>query len=111
MLNDKHAGSGLHKRAVPCRRAAVYNLTYPATKATPWPVNSTTCFATYDFFHVTKRKANAIASHLATSGLTAPDVEAWTQRRDEAAQLSGQRRPSEKTWALVLGKLERRKAA
>ena len=38
-------GSGLHKRAVPCRRAAVYNLTYPATKAMPYPVNSTTCFA------------------------------------------------------------------
>ena len=29
-------GSGLHKRAVPCRRAAVYNLTFSATKATPW---------------------------------------------------------------------------
>ena len=40
MLNDKHAGSGLHKRAVPCRRAAVYNLTLPATKATPWPANA-----------------------------------------------------------------------
>ena len=59
-----------------------------------------------------ERKANAIASHLATSGLTALDVEVWTQaRRDEAARLSGQRTPSEKTWALVLGKLDRRKAA
>ncbi len=29
-------GSGLHKRAVPCRRAAVYKLTLPATKATPY---------------------------------------------------------------------------
>ena len=36
MLKDKQAGAGLHKRAVPCRRAAVYNLTLPATKATPW---------------------------------------------------------------------------
>ena len=36
MLKDKQAGSGLHKRAVPCRRAAVYNLRFPATKATPW---------------------------------------------------------------------------
>ncbi len=59
-----------------------------------------------------ERKANAIASHLAASGLTAPAVEAWTQaRRDEAAQRAGQRRPSEKTWALILSKLERRKAA
>ena len=59
-----------------------------------------------------ERKANAIAAHLATSGLSAPDVRGYTQsRRDEAAQLSGQRSPSEKTWALVLGKLERRRAA
>ncbi len=59
-----------------------------------------------------ERKASAIAAHLATSGLTAPDVEAWTQaRRDEAAQRAGQRSPSEKTWTIVLGKLERRKAA
>ncbi len=59
-----------------------------------------------------ERKANAIAAHLAASGLTAPDVRAWTQaRRDEAAQRAGQRRPSEKTWAVVLGKLERRRAA
>ncbi len=59
-----------------------------------------------------ERKANAIAAHLATSGLTAPDVEAWTQaRRDDAAQCAGQRSPSEKTWAFVLSKLGRRKAA
>ena len=59
-----------------------------------------------------ERKANAIAAHLATSGLSVLDVEAWTQsRRDEAAQRAGQRSPSEKTWALILGKLERRKAA
>ena len=59
-----------------------------------------------------ERKALAIAAHLATSGLTPPDVRGWTQsRRDEAARLSGQRSPSEKTWALVLGKLERRMAA
>ena len=59
-----------------------------------------------------ERKASAIAAHLAASGLTAPDVETWTQaRRDEAAQRAGQRTPSEKTWALVLAKLERRMAA
>jgi len=57
-------------------------------------------------------RANAIAAHLVTSGLTAPDVRGYTQsRKDEAAQRAGQRRPSEKTWAVVLGKLERRKAA
>ncbi len=59
-----------------------------------------------------ERKADAIAAHLAASGLTAPDVEAWTQsRRDEAAQRAGQRRPSEKTWRLVMGKLGMRRAA
>jgi len=36
VLKGKQAGFGLHKRAVPCRRAAVYNLTDPATKATPY---------------------------------------------------------------------------
>ena len=36
MLKDKQAALGLHRRSVPCRRAAVYNLTHPATKATPW---------------------------------------------------------------------------
>ena len=57
-------------------------------------------------------RANAIAAHLATSGLTALDVEAWTQaQRDAVAKRAGQRSPSEKTWALVLSKLERRMAA
>ncbi len=37
---------------------------------------------------------------------TAPQAE-----RDAIAKRAGQRSPSEKTWALVLGKLERRKAA
>ncbi len=59
-----------------------------------------------------ERKANANAAQLAASGLSAPDVWTWTQpQRDAVAKRAGQRSPSEKTWALVLGKLERRKAA
>ncbi len=59
-----------------------------------------------------ERKANAIAAHLATSGLTTPDVRGWTQsRRDEAAKRAGQRSPSEKTWWLVLSKLRAQKIA
>ena len=59
-----------------------------------------------------ERKASAIASTLAAGGLSAPDVRTWTQpQRDAVAKRAGQRRPSEKTWALVMSKLERRKAA
>ena len=59
-----------------------------------------------------ERKASAIASTLAAGGLSAPDVRTWTQpQRDAAAKRAGQRSPSVKTWALVLGKLEKRKAA
>ncbi len=56
VLKDKQAGSGLHKRTVPCRWAAVYKLTYPATKATPWPVRSTG-FATGSWSWLTTRPA------------------------------------------------------
>ena len=59
-----------------------------------------------------ERKASAIASTLAAGGLSANDVEAWTQpQRNEAAKRAGQRTPSERTWAVMLNKLERRKAA
>ncbi len=70
------------------------------------------CQGSTDFSFGICQFSFGIAAHLATSGLTAPDIEAWAQaRRDEAAQRAGQRRPSEMTWALVLVKLERRKAA
>ncbi len=70
------------------------------------------CQGSTDFSFGIWKFSFGIAAHLATSGLTAPAVEAWTQaRRDEAARLSGQRSPSEKTWALILAKLERSKAA
>ena len=59
-----------------------------------------------------ERKASAIASTLATGGLSALDVRAWTQgQRDAVAKRAGQRSPSETTWALVLSKLETRRAA
>ena len=59
-----------------------------------------------------ERKANAIAAHLTTSGLTALDVEAWTQaQRDAVAKRAGQRSPSQATWVLVMSKLQIRRAA
>ncbi len=59
-----------------------------------------------------ERKASAIASTLAAGGLSAPDVQTWTQpQRDAVAKRAGQRSPSEKTWRLVLSKLEAQKIA
>ena len=59
-----------------------------------------------------ERKANGIARYVGRVGLdvaklaTAPQVE-----RDAIAKQAGHRSPSDVTWALVLAKLERRKAA
>ena len=59
-----------------------------------------------------ERKASAIASTLAAGGLSAPEVQAWTQpQRDAVAKRAGQRSPSEKTWRLVLSKLRAQKIA
>ena len=59
-----------------------------------------------------ERKASAIASTLGGGGLSAHDVQTWTQpQRDAVAQRAGQRPPSAKTWAVVLSKLQMRRAA
>ncbi len=59
-----------------------------------------------------ERKASAIASTLAAGGLSAPEVQTWTQpQRDTVAKRAGQRSPSEKTWRLVLSKLRAQKIA
>ena len=42
----------LANNCLQCLRAATYNLPFSTTKATPYPVNSTRCFATFDFFYV-----------------------------------------------------------
>ena len=59
-----------------------------------------------------ERKANRIASYLAENGYTPADAAEWVQaERDAAARRAGQRSPSEKTWGVVLVKLEASKIA
>ncbi len=59
-----------------------------------------------------ERKASAIASTLAAGGLSAPEVQTWTQsQRDAVAKRAGHHSPSEKTWQLVLSKLRAQKIA
>ncbi len=59
-----------------------------------------------------ERKADAIARFIERSGIDTAGLASKEQaERDAIAKRAGQRSPSEKTWALVLGKLERRKAA
>ena len=59
-----------------------------------------------------KRKASAIAAYIQRAEIDAGTLPEMKQvGRDAVARQAGQRSPSEKTWALVLGKLERRMAA
>ena len=59
-----------------------------------------------------ERKASRIAAYLASSGFTRADAAGWVQaERDAAARRAGQHSPSEKTWGVVLSKLEASKKA
>ncbi len=59
-----------------------------------------------------ERKASKIAACLAVNGFTRTDAATWVQaERDAAARRAGQHAPSEKTWRVVLSKLEAQKIA
>ncbi len=59
-----------------------------------------------------ERKASAISAYIQREGIDAGTLPEMPQaQRDALARKAGQHSPSEKTWALVLGRLERRKAA